>query len=107
MNYIEKNTGNKEKIIVKVQGKIVKDLPLNKDNKSKVYKFNFNNNYGYIETKNGKVRMLEMDRKICPKEVCSDTGWISKKYQIIVCMPNKITVNIDSNKEDTLDAISS
>ena len=105
--YVIENTGsNEEKAVIQVQGKIIKEIPLKKYAKSKIYKFNFNGNNGYIEIKNGNVRMLEMNRKICPKKICSNTGWINKKYKVIVCLPNKLEVSIESAKDNTLDAIS-
>lgn len=39
--------------------------------------------------------MKEMDKRVCPQKVCSLTGWISKKYKSIVCLPNQITVSIE------------
>jgi len=102
---IENTSNNNEKVIIQVQGQIIKKIPLNKYEKSKTYKFVFNGNNGYLEIKNGAVRMLEMDRKICPKKVCSLTGWVNKKYQVIVCLPNKIIVSIESAKDETLDSI--
>jgi hypothetical protein len=32
---------------------------------------------GYIEIKNGAVRMLEIPESICAERACSDTGCIS------------------------------
>ncbi|WP_242862126.1 NusG domain II-containing protein [Clostridium intestinale] len=64
----------------------------------------FNNNTGYIEVKDGKVRMLEMSKEICPNSICSDTGWIDKIYQSIVCLPNNIIVTIEGVEEETIDA---
>lgn len=37
-----------------------------------------------------------MDKRICPRKICSETGWIDKQYQNIVCLPNKILVKIES-----------
>ena len=105
--YLIGNTGNaNEKVVINVHGKIINEIPLIKDGKSKIYKFAFNGNNGFIEIKNGSVRMLKMDEKICPKAICSTTGWISKKYQVIVCLPNKIEVNIESAKDNTISAVS-
>ena len=104
---IENNSDtNKEEVVIQVQGKVIKEIPLNKYGNNKIYKFAFNGNNGYIEIKNKSVRMLEMNRKICPKRICSNTGWISNKYQIIVCLPNKIMVSIKTAKDGTIDAIS-
>lgn len=61
--YVIENTGNKnEKVIIHVQGKVIKEMPLNKYAKSKIYKFIFSGNNGFIEIKNGSVRMLKMNK---------------------------------------------
>jgi hypothetical protein len=81
--------------VIKVGGEKVKTISFNDKTKG-VYDFNFENEVGYIEVKDGRVRMLEMDKKICPKKVCSLTGWIDKKYEAIICLPNKIAVDIEN-----------
>jgi len=48
--------------------------------------------------------MLEMSKETCPNSICSDTGWIDKIYQSIVCLPNNIIVTIESVEEETIDA---
>lgn len=97
---------NKENstIVIKVENKVEKRISLNKINESKTYEFGFNDNVGYIEVKDGKVRMLEMDKEICPNAICSDTGWIDKGYQSIVCLPNNIVVTIESSENEFIDA---
>ncbi|WP_286909850.1 NusG domain II-containing protein [Clostridium sp. UBA1652] len=91
-------------IIIKIDNKIEKKVPLNKYSESITYQIDFNNNIGYIEVKDGKVRMLEMSKEICPNSICSDTGWIDKIYQSIVCLPNNIIVTIEGVEDDTIDA---
>jgi hypothetical protein len=44
-----------------------------------------------------------MDKKICPNAICSDTGWISKPYQTIVCLPNHIVLSLEGSKKDDVD----
>jgi hypothetical protein len=90
-------------IVIKVDNKVVKQVPLTKVNSSKTYDFKFKNNTGYIEVKDGKVRMLLMDKKICPNSICSDTGWISKSYQTIVCLPNSIIVTLEKSQNEGID----
>lgn len=90
-------------VIIKVDNKIEKIIPINTEDQGKLYKFNFDKNIGYIEVKNGKVRMLKMNKKICPNAICSDTGWIDKSYQSIVCLPNKIIVTIEGIKAEKID----
>jgi len=48
---IENTSNNSEKVIIQVQGQIIKKIPLNKYEKSKIYKFIFNGNTGYVEIK--------------------------------------------------------
>ena len=87
---------NTKTIEIKVYGNLVEKLTVTED-ADNIYNFEFGDNTGYIEVKDGAVKMLEMERKICPDAICSKTGWISNDYEIIVCMPNGITVNIKSN----------
>lgn len=47
--------------------------------------------------------MLEMDKKICPNKICSNTGWINKSYETIVCAHNSILVTIEGTKEEEID----
>ena len=102
---LSKSNHQNSNIVIKVDNKLVKKVPMNNSNESKRYDFNFNNNIAYIESKNGKVRMLEMSKELCPNGICSKTGWIDKTYQSIVCLPNKITVTIEGAKSDEIDVI--
>lgn len=100
---------NNKEVVISVQGKIVKEFQLERMNKSQIYNFKFNGNTGYVETNNGRVRMLEMSKTICPNAICSNTGWISESYQSIVCLPNKIVVTIkdsNNNNHNNIDIIS-
>ncbi|NLC11839.1 MAG: NusG domain II-containing protein [Firmicutes bacterium] len=46
-----------------------------------------------LEVKEGRVRMLPISRELCPRGICSHTGWIEKSYETIVCVPNRIVVS--------------
>lgn len=92
------NNENSE-VVIRVENKLVRKVPLVSTEANKLYEFEFDNNIGYIEVKDGKVRMLVMDREICPEAICSDTGWIDKSYQSIVCLPNKIIVTLEGTKK--------
>lgn len=102
--FLTKSDSQSNTIIIKVNNRLKKSIPLKNQEKSQIYEFNFNKNIGYIEVKDGKVRMLEMSKEICPDAICSDTGWIDKSYQSIVCLPNKIIVTIEGNKDEIIDA---
>ena len=44
----------------------------------------------------GKVRFSSAP---CPKKYCIHQGWINKANQIIVCIPNKISISIVGSKK--------
>jgi len=49
-----------------------------------------------VEVEDGRVRMLPMPGELCPKAICSHTGWIENSYESIVCLPNQIMINLES-----------
>lgn len=102
--YFSSNLENKD-IVIKVEGKVVKRIAINPSTKGK-YTFDFRDEVGSIEVKKGAVRMEKMDKDICPRSICSDRGWIEKNYENIVCLPNKIVLTIEENKDNTVDLIS-
>ncbi|HPD01087.1 MAG TPA: NusG domain II-containing protein [Acetivibrio sp.] len=50
-----------------------------------------------ILVERGRVRFKEAD---CPDEVCVDTGWLYKKGDMAVCLPNRIMIKIEGEPED-------
>ncbi len=79
------------------------DLVLNIDlsiNQERVY---------YVDGYNGKVKIIADEGKIkvdsenSPLHLCSKQGYISKSYETIVCLPNKVIIKIDTQED--LDAI--
>lgn len=92
-------------VVIKINNKLIEKIPINNDTET-TYSFYFNNEVGTIEISNGTVRMKKMDRTICPNQICSDTGWISKTYENIVCLPNRIIVTIEENTDAGIDIIS-
>lgn len=53
-----------------------------------------------------KDGMVSMGFSDCSNQVCVKTGAISKTSQSIVCLPNKVMVQIIGEGEDEYDAIS-
>ena len=45
----------------------------------------------HLEIRGGEIRMTEAD---CPDQICVHTGWIDQEHDMIVCMPNKVVVQI-------------
>lgn len=57
-----------------------------------------------IAIENGGVRMIQAD---CPDHLCVHQGRISHSGEMIVCLPNRVTVQIcgEQSTEDAPDAI--
>ncbi|TCT15562.1 hypothetical protein EDC18_103268 [Natranaerovirga pectinivora] len=98
--FFELNSTEGDLAIIIVNGVINKEIDLKIDG---IYEFPFRNHLGLVEVSNGSIRMLEMNKEICPNAICSNTGWIDKSYQIIVCLPNRITVHIESGIKTDID----
>jgi len=80
--------------LIFVQNKQVAELSLSTaDHYSYMLKFGDSNEHtAHIEVKDGRIRMLPIDEELCPKAVCSHTGWIAYSYESIVCLPNQIMI---------------
>lgn len=57
----------------------------------------------HIEVDDRKIRVLDSD---CPNHNCMKMGWIQGKGQTIVCVPNRVLIEIKSDKSQSIDAIS-
>ncbi len=79
------------------EGKLVKSLRLDKDQEIIIL-----NGEMLIEIKEGRIRVRESD---CPRKICVNTGWIKTPGQVIVCVPNKVLVEIKSAGSPFLDAV--
>jgi len=79
------------------EGKLLKNLRLDKDQEISLL-----NGQMLIEIKEGRIRVKESD---CPRKICVNTGWIKTPGQIIVCVPNKVLVEIKSAGSPFLDAV--
>jgi len=44
-----------------------------------------------LEINAGRIRIAESD---CPRQICAHAGWISRPNQTLVCVPNKILIEI-------------
>ena len=58
--------------------------------------------YNMLEIKEGKADITEAS---CPDGICVNHRAVSKQSQSIVCLPNKVVVEIESGEEPELDAV--
>ncbi len=55
-----------------------------------------------VEIKGKRARVLSSD---CPQHICMNTGWIQHNGQAIVCVPNRVLIEIKSKGPEFLDAV--
>lgn len=52
-----------------------------------------------IEVKDNKIRVIT---ETSPYNLCSKQGFISETHEVIICLPNKIFIELDSNEYDAV-----
>lgn len=82
------------KAVVSVNGKQVREIPLGEGRQELVVK-------GYqgesrLEVDGGRVRMVD---SACPDKLCVRTGWISRPGESIVCLPNRVVIEVVGETE--------
>lgn len=93
------NSNNPKKAVVYYENNKVLEIDLS-DYTKRDYTVKGYNGDVYIETVDGKIRVNE---EISPLHLCSKQGYISKSYETIICLPNKIVIEIeDSDFIDTV-----
>lgn len=55
-----------------------------------------------LEIKDGEAYMIEAD---CPDELCLHQSAISQNHESIICLPNRVVVEVDSEEEADYDVI--
>lgn len=83
-------------VIVTVDGTVEGTYPLSDDIEVEIKGTNV------LAIEKGKVKMKEAD---CPDQICVHHKAISKNKESIVCLPNKVVIEIVSSEESELDAI--
>ncbi len=99
--------GEQKYISIFVDNRFVMEVSFD-DQTERIVKFPFGKNNEYtatLEISRGRVRMLPLPENLCPHGICSHTGWISRDYQSIVCVPNRILVTFSGEKKQEVDGI--
>lgn len=92
-------------VVIRQNGTEILRLTPEKLNEDGVYDFRFGGGTGQIEVKGKKVRMLPMDKAICPQAICSETGWIDGNPKTIICLPNRLIVSFIGDKSSKIDGV--
>ncbi len=102
------DTGMDQKYIaIHVDNVFMKEISFNESTREEIQIMLGSNNehQAIVEIKEGKARMLPIDEELCPRGICSHTGWINRSYQSIVCVPNRIVVHFSDTSVEGVDAV--
>lgn len=100
VKYHSTNGGNKY-ISIQVDGEEIKKISFGANMVGKTIDIETKFGYNKIEIGDEKVRVIEAD---CPDKLDVKQGWISNQGEVIVCLPNRMVVEIKSEK-NTIDEV--
>ena len=102
MKYIATNQGEKY-VLVEVNGLEYKKITIDNNKESRYLDINTKYGYNKLEVRNGKVRVIEAN---CKDKLDISQGFIENTGQVIVCLPNRMVVEIKSEKtpDEKIDA---
>lgn len=96
LHYAMRNTST-GCVTVKVNGVLQGTYELRKDQEIPV-----NGGTNLLQIKNGKADMAKAD---CKDQLCVKQRAISRSRENIICLPNKVIVEVESHRESELDAV--
>lgn len=90
------NVGEKY-ISVQVNGEEIKKIIFDKKIIGKTIPIETEFGYNLIEIGDQRVRVIEAD---CPDQIDVKQGYISQPHELIVCLPNRLVVEIIGGEDD-------
>ena len=100
MSFFQGQATHNAKAVVTIDGEFYGSFPLATELVEKIELPD--GSYNVLEIKDGKADITEAS---CPDGICERHRAVSKQSQSIVCLPNKVVVEIESGEEAELDAI--
>lgn len=97
IGYIVTGTTGEEQVVVRVDGESEKVYSLNEDQKIEI-----SDGSNVIRIMNGSVSMVYAT---CPDQICVHHRSISKNRESIICLPNKVIVQIENYQEAEVDTM--
>lgn len=88
---------NEKYISIQVNGEEVKKIIFDKKIIGSTIPIETEYGYNLIEIGDGKVRVIEAS---CPDKLDVKQGYISKTGEIIVCLPNRLTIEIKGIEDE-------
>lgn len=90
--YRQVSKGSENIAVIKQDGKIIKTIDLNKIVETQEFKIKTEKgDYNTVLVKHNSICIKDSD---CPHKECIKSGWISQPGEMIVCLPNKLIIDI-------------
>ncbi|WDV46244.1 NusG domain II-containing protein [Clostridiaceae bacterium M8S5] len=86
---------------ITVDGKLYREIKL-KDNNNEKIVIEKNGHKNIIDITGNEVRMIQAN---CSDKVCIKMGAISEPGEMIVCLPNKVIIEIQGDKKKDIDGL--
>ncbi|MBF8984323.1 NusG domain II-containing protein [Lutibacter sp. B2] len=99
MMWTTKITSNSDHLylIIEIDGEEYKKLSIDDGTKTKLIPVDTKYGHNLVKVEGEKVSMYE---STCKNHLCIQMGTISKANQVIVCIPNRVSVKLVSNKSN-------
>ncbi len=91
------NSSEGDRVEIKQNGKLCATYPLSEN---RTVKLEYNGGYNLLVIEDGEAYIKEAS---CPDKLCVNQGRASKNGESLVCLPNKTTVTVISDKEKDTD----
>lgn len=98
--FVVLNRENGETVVIFLQGDVYQEIPLTENREIEIQKEGVTINV--LNIRDGKADMTDAD---CPDKLCVHQKPISKSGETIVCLPNKIVVEVKGGQEGDFDSM--
>lgn len=92
-SYLYSNNSADLKVVITIDGNVFKELPLTEDTNEEI-RVEQNGNVNVVIIENGIVKISE---STCPDQICVETMPADENGEMIVCLPNKVIVEVTRN----------
>jgi hypothetical protein len=99
LNKIDKNIDPNAYVQINIDGVLYEKSILSTD---KIITVRNGDDFNIVEIKDKKVKIIDSS---CDNKYCVKHGYISTNKASIVCLPNRVSVEIKSTKKSNMDAI--
>lgn len=97
-------SGGQTQAQVELKGETVQIINL-KDVEGSIITIPLQRGKAQLEVKQGAIRLLPMPDSVCPRKICSHTGWIRRAGETIICVPNRLVVRLTGQGSTQVDAV--